>query len=203
MDEENIKLGGQIISGASLPFGGRVNMLPPAAGQAGISGAPVGVASFPTPTPITEISGSEWLPTEIKQALAQASKQQGFSAPELAAARAQMAAIQQGGEKARQRAIESQLAQAGVRGGAAFAARQRAAQLAEKEKGMMGQELFLRDVAQKMKEKQDYQGMLERAWAGAQKGQFLDISSRLGGMALQKAESDEELAKKLFGQLGG
>lgn len=202
MDEENMKLGGQVIFGAPIGPGnfGNVAVMPraPQPGVTGMQSSPYA----PTVTPITSIAGSEWLPREIKDALAQASQQQGFSAPELAAARAQMAAVQQAGEKARQRATESQLAQAGIRGGAAFAARQRAAQLAEKEKGMMGQELFLKDVAQKMKEKQDYQNMLKEAFGAAQRGQFLDISSRLGGLALQQSQEQEQQAKKMFGEIG-
>lgn len=173
------------------PMAQTVALLP--APQRGISGEKITGMGIPGPTPITSIEGSAYLPRELKEQLARRlSGLQGFSAPELAAARSQMAAIQTGTEKARERALESQLAKSDVRGGAALAARQRAAMLAQQGRAQMGQELFLKDVAQKQAAQQAYEQTLMGGLGVAQKGQFMDLAAQLTQQQLAASEKAAE-----------
>lgn len=144
---------------------------------------------LPSVKPIQSVMESGALPVEVKEAIAaRQAGLAGFSAPELAAQRSQMALQQQGAEAQAQRQLAASLARSGVRGGAAAAATGRAAQLAQAQKAQQAQDLFLRDIAQKEAARKQYEESLMGGLGLAQKQQFMELSERLTREGLASAE---------------
>lgn len=145
--------------------------------------APAGTTAAPTipvPAPITSVSGSEFLPEEYKQVLAARQAQlQGFSAPELAAQRAEMGSQLGAAEKQRQRDLAASLARSGVRGGAAAALQSRAGQQSALEQGKLAQDMFIRDIMQKQAAQGAYEQALGGAMGVAGKQQFLPLAAQI------------------------
>jgi hypothetical protein len=145
--------------------------------------------NIPRPEVIKSISETELLPDEVKAALrAREAGLAGFSAPELAAQRSQMGLVQGAAEKARQRALMAAMARSGLRGGAAAAMTQRGAQMAAQERAAQGQELFLRDIAQKQAARDAYEKTLGGALGQAKQQQFMGLAADITGQQLGSQE---------------
>jgi hypothetical protein len=145
--------------------------------------------NIPRPEVIKSIAETELLPDEVKAALrAREAGLAGFSAPELAAQRSQMGLAQGAAEKARQRALMAGMARSGLRGGAAAAMTQRGAQMAAQERAAQGQELFLRDIAQKQAARDAYEKTLGGALGQAKQQQFMGLAADITGQQLGSQE---------------
>lgn len=153
------------------------------------STTPVASPTIAAPAPIKSLADTEFIPEEMKKALAaREAGLAGFSSPELAAQRSQMALAQGAAEKGRERALAASLARSGVRGGAAAAATGRAAQMAAQERAAQEQELFLRDVAQKQQALKDYEGTVGGAMGAAGRERFMGLAADIAGEQLASTE---------------
>jgi len=162
-----------------------------AAANAPKTGAEVNI---PRPAAIGSLASTEFLPEEMKRALAlRESALQGMSAEENAARRAQMGLAQGAAEAARGRALAASLARSGVRGGAAAAAQGRAAQLAAQERAAQEQDLFLKDIAAKQQALADYEKATGGALGAAGRQQFMGTAADI---AAQQIASGERIAGK-------
>lgn len=113
---------------------------------------------------------------------------QGFNAPQLAAAQAQMALQQQGAEQLRKRELQAQLAKGGVRGGAAAALQARAAQMAARDRGQSAEQLFLANQAQQEKALGDYERTVGGATQFAQRDAMMPFAADLAREQIASAE---------------
>lgn len=146
------------------------------------------------PEAIKQLSTTQFIPEEMKKALAaRDAALKGMSAEEYAARRSQMGLAQGAAESARTRMLASNLARSGVRGGAAAAAQNRAAQLAAQERAAQEQELFLKDIAAKQQALGEYEKSVGGALGAAGKQQFTGLAADL---ARESILSGERIAGK-------
>lgn len=160
-----------------------------------------------TPKPITSIeeaiSPSEearkqgqkaLLPKEIGDILAaRKARLGGFAAPELAGMQAQMAGAQQAAQSQRERALQSALAQRGVRGGAAAALQAQAGQQAARERAGLAQDLMLKQAAEQERARGAYEQATMGALDLANKQQFQQLAAKLG---LEQMDISKEAAAR-------
>lgn len=149
-----------------------------------------GIAAPQLPTSVEQAG----LPEEMRLAL-QMRKQalQGFTAPENAALRSQMALERQGAEQARRRQLAQDLARSGVRGGAAAAAQGRQQQLASQEAAKQAQELFLRNIAQKQQALGQFEEAAQGGLKTVQNQQFMNLATQL---AQRQMDINRDIAEK-------
>lgn len=146
-----------------------------------------------TPKPITSIEQAA-LPQEVKDILAaRKSALGGYNAPELAAMQAQMAGGQQAAQSQRERALQSALAQRGVRGGAAAALQAQAGQQAARERAGLAQDLMMKQAAQQERARGAYEQATMGALDLANKQQFQQLAAKLG---LEQMDIGKEAAAR-------
>lgn len=168
------------------------------------------VTPAPTPTtvpkaePIGSLANSQFLPEEYKRALAaREAGLAGFSAPELAAQRAEMGSQVGAAEAQRKRELASALARSGVKGGAAAAMQARTAQQAATEQGKLAQDLFIRDIMQKQAAQSAYEQSLGGAMKAAGGQQFMQLAPQIAEAQLASGEKIAQMgagAVEKYGQ---
>lgn len=180
-----------------LPSGAGTVITKPAQGGPTVAQtpqAPQQNVNIPRPEAISALYNTTLVPEEFRDILAtRKAGLQGFSAPELAAQRSQMGLMQGAAEKARQRALMAQMAKSGVRGGAAAAMSNRAAQLAAQERAAQAQQLFLKDIEQKQAAQKAYEDVVGGTYKAAGQRQFMDLAA---GLTEEQLRLQERLGDK-------